>query len=86
MYWIYIIACSDTTLYTGITTDLKRRILEHNGILPGGAKYTHGRRPVELRYSLQCENRSEALKQELNIKKLSKKEKTQLIHRSSSVQ
>jgi len=78
-YFIYILKCSDDTLYTGITTDLKRRVNEHNSS-PKGAKYTKLRRPVELVYSEESEDRSSASKREYTIKKLSRKEKLELIN------
>ena len=75
---IYIVKCSDDTLYTGITTDIGRRIDEHNG--KGlWAKYTKMRQPVELVYTFDMKNRSEASKQESKIKKLTKKQKLELI-------
>lgn len=79
-YWVYILCCSDGTLYTGITTDLERRVAEHNGINDKGAKYTRTRRPVEVVYSAECADRSEATKEEMRIKKLSRKEKDVLIN------
>ncbi len=78
-YFIYILKCSDDTLYTGITTDLKRRVNEHNSSQKG-AKYTKLRRPVELVYSEESEDRSSASKREYTIKKLSRKEKLELIN------
>jgi len=77
-YFIYILRCSDNTLYTGISTDVTRRILEHNSS-EKGAKYTKIRRPVELVYTEKSENRSSASKREYAIKKLSRKEKLELI-------
>lgn len=77
MYFLYILECSDKTLYTGITTNLDRRIKEHNG-LKTGAKYTKIRRPVKLVYSKEFINRSEALKEEVKIKKLSRQQKINL--------
>lgn len=77
-WFVYILKCSDDTFYTGITNDLDRRIYEHNES-DKWAKYTKMRRPVELIYSANFENRSEASKQEHNIKKLSRKEKIELI-------
>ena len=77
-YFIYIVKCSDETLYTGITTDLKRRIDEHNNSQKG-AKYTKLRRPVELVYSEESEDRSSASKREYKIKKLTRSEKLALI-------
>jgi len=78
MYYLYILKCSDDSLYTGITTDLKRRVGEHNtGKL--GAKYTMARRPVEMVYSKKFKDRSNATKQEIKIKKLTREEKLKLI-------
>jgi putative endonuclease len=71
--------CYDKTLYTGITKELKRRIIEHNNSSLG-AKYTSGRRPVTLVYCEKSESRSIALKRESEIKKMSKKEKMELIY------
>ncbi len=78
MYYIYIIKCADNTLYTGITTDVKRRIEEHNSSKIG-AKFTKGRRPVKLVYSKKMKDKSSALKEEYRIKQLSKGEKIKLI-------
>jgi putative endonuclease len=74
MYFIYILECIDHTFYTGITTNLDRRIKEHNSSKLG-AKYTKVRRPVKLIYSKNFENRSEASIEEARIKKLSRTEK-----------
>ena len=73
-----MLQCSDNSLYTGITTDLKRRVFEHN-TSDKGAKYTKMRRPVILVYNEKCENRSNALKREYKIKKLTRKEKLNII-------
>ena len=78
MYFLYILECADSTLYTGITTDLERRISEHNSS-DLWAKYTHARRPVKLVYYEKLENRSDASKRELQVKKLTKKQKIELI-------
>jgi len=78
MYWVYILKCSDKTLYTGITTDMKRRVGEHNHSALG-AKYTRSRRPVKLVYSKKFRNKALASKEEARIKKLSRKEKLELI-------
>ena len=78
-YFIYIVRCSDETLYTGIATDLARRITEHN-TSDKGAKYTRNRRPVELVYSEESEDRSSASKREYEIKKLTRSEKMELIN------
>ncbi len=78
MYYVYLLKCADDTFYCGITTDLDRRIGEHNGS-PLGAKYTKGRRPVVLAYAKEYENRSEASKEEARIKKLKREEKEGLM-------
>ena len=74
MYFVYILECSDSTFYTGITTNLDRRLKEHN-TSKVGAKYTKARRPVKLIYSKEFNNRSEASVEEARIKKLSRVEK-----------
>ena len=78
MYHLYILKCADKSLYTGITTDLKRRVLEHNGSKLG-AKYTAARRPVKIVYSKKFRNRSNASKQEARVKALTRLEKLELI-------
>jgi putative endonuclease len=80
MYHLYILECADKTLYTGITTDLARRMAEHNGAKLG-AKYTFARRPVRLVCFQKFKNRSAALKAEARIKKLKRSEKLELIGR-----
>jgi Predicted endonuclease containing a URI domain len=78
-YAVYILECADGTLYVGSTNDVERRIKAHNGEFPGGARYTSGRRPVTLRYSEPCKDRSAALKREHALKILSRKEKLTLL-------
>ena len=78
-YFVYILECSDNTLYTGIATDVNRRLDEHNNS-DKGAKYTKIRRPVKLVYSEVQENRSSASKREYAIKKLTRSEKLDLIN------
>lgn len=80
-YFVYILRCSDDTLYTGITTDIERRIDEHNNS-PIGAKYTRNRRPVTLVYSETCEDKSAASKREYAIKKLTRTQKEKLLSES----
>jgi putative endonuclease len=77
-YFVYIVECADGTLYVGSTNDIEKRIKAHNGELPGGARYTSGRRPVKLRYSEECEGRGVALKREHALKSLSRFEKLKL--------
>ena len=78
-YFVYILKCNDDTLYTGITTDILRRVEEHNSS-EKGAKYTKIRRPVELIYQEELENRSTASKREYAIKKLKREDKLRLIN------
>ncbi len=79
MYYLYILKCADKTLYTGITTELDRRIDEHN-YSDKGAKYTRIRRPVKLVYTEKYPDRSTASKREYEIKKkMSRAEKLKLI-------
>lgn len=66
---VYMVACADGSLYTGITTDLVRRLAEHNSVR-GGARYTRPRRPVRLVYSERAASRSAAAKREYRIKQL----------------
>jgi len=76
-WFVYIIHCSDDSLYTGITTDLERRYKQHSQ--QQGAKYFRGRQPKELVYQEDGHNRSTASKREIEIKKLSRVNKLQLI-------
>ena len=79
MHYIYLVRCSDDSLYCGWTTDLKRRIDAHNGHIPGGAKYTRGRRPVTLVYSESFHQKQEAQRREYAIKRMTKTKKLGLI-------
>ena len=76
-YLVYILACADGTLYTGITTDLDKRVATHNS--GQGAKYTRGRRPVTPVYAESCESKSVALRREYAIRNMKKSEKLRLI-------
>jgi len=78
-WYLYIVECSDSTLYTGITTDIKRRIKEHNS--GRGAKYTRGKGPVILRHLREFKNRSDATKAELKTKKFRRAKKLSIIER-----
>ena len=87
-YWLYIVECADGTLYTGLATDVARRLLEHNGGVMGrsskttrgkGARYTSVRRPVVLVYQAPFATRSEAAKEEVRVKRLTRPEKFALI-------
>jgi predicted GIY-YIG superfamily endonuclease len=70
---LYVLKCSDNTLYTGITNDLLRRLTQHNN--GTASRYTRSRLPVKLFYQERCRGRSSALKKEYAIKQLSRKEK-----------
>lgn len=78
-WFVYILECADRTLYTGVTTDLQRRLDEHNHNDRLGAKYTRVRRPVSLQYHETCTDRSHACQREAAIKKLSRRAKLRLI-------
>lgn len=84
MYFVYILKCSDNTLYTGITTDIARRVRQHNWEILGGAKYTASRRPVKLVYQEEHNDRSDATKREYAIQKFSRIKKLSLIENASS--
>lgn len=75
---VYILKCSDGTLYTGSTVDLTKRLREHNE-LKGGAKYTRGRRPVVLVYEEKCKTLALARSREAEIKRMDREEKLFLI-------
>ena len=77
MYYVYLLRCGDGTLYTGFTNDLARRLAAHNA--GKGAKYTRGRRPVELVYWESFSNKSSALRREYAIKRLPRGHKLALI-------
>ncbi|MFC3477779.1 GIY-YIG nuclease family protein [Halobacterium litoreum] len=76
MHYVYVVECSDGTYYTGYTTDVQRRVAEHDA--GDGAKYTRGRTPVELRYTESFESKSAAMSREYEIKQLSRSEKAEL--------
>ena len=77
MWYLYILQCGDGSLYTGITTDVEKRLEAHRS--GKGAKYTRGRSPLELKYWEACGTHSDALKRELEVKHLSREEKLALI-------
>lgn len=76
-WFIYIVRCQDTSFYTGITTNISRRLKEHNS--KKGAFYTKNKTPVELVYQEAMLNQSEARKREAQIKRLTRKEKLELV-------
>ena len=83
MWFVYIVLCSDDSLYTGVTTDVQRRVREHNST-KRGAKYTRSRRPVKLVEFLPVKNRSAALRLESKIKSLKKSEKVAYLLKEES--
>jgi len=80
-WYVYMVRCSDNSLYTGYTNDIKRRENAHN--TGKGAKYTKSRRPVRLVYWEEFADRSDALKRECAIKKLTKQQKELLLQKES---
>jgi len=78
MNYVYILKCADGTLYTGWTTDLERRIHAHNS--GKGSKFTRSRLPVELIYHEEFADKSDALKRECAIKRLTREQKLTLIN------
>lgn len=78
-WYLYIVECQNTNLYTGITTNLKRRIKEHNTDNKKGAKYTRGKRPVRLVYFEKHATQSDAAKREIEIKNWKRERKMKLV-------
>ena len=76
-WYVYILECGDGTFYTGITDDVQRRLEVHQS--GKGAKYTRGRGPLTLRYQEECESHSHALRREVQIKRLTRQKKLELI-------
>ncbi|QLK24596.1 GIY-YIG nuclease family protein [Natrinema zhouii] len=74
---VYVLECADGSLYTGYTTDLERRVAEHDA--GEGAKYTRGRTPVELQYHERFDSKSAAMSREYEIKQLRRTEKERLV-------
>ncbi len=81
-YYFYLLKCSDDSIYAGICIDLEKRLNSHNS--GKGAKYTRSRLPVEIVYSEQLENKSIALKREIEVKKWSRVKKLGLIEEAKS--
>lgn len=79
MWYVYFLRCADNSIYTGVTTDIKRRETEHNTNNKLGAKYTRVRRPVRLVYAESHPDRSSACQREFALKRLTKNKKEQLI-------
>jgi putative endonuclease len=79
-WFVYMLRCSDDTLYTGVTTDVQRRVAEHNGTTKG-AKYTKARQPVALVYTKKAKDRSGAQIKEAQLRKLTRREKLLLVNK-----
>jgi len=82
MYFFYMLRCSDNSLYSGYTTNLKRRLKEHNLLTKKGSKYTRSRQPCELVYVEEFESLKEVLKREAEVKKMSKKNKEAIVRKT----
>ena len=80
-HYVYVVQCSDGSFYTGYTTDVQRRLGEHNA--GDGAKYTRGRTPVELVHVERFDSKSAAMSREYEIKQLSRAEKERLVENSA---
>lgn len=78
-WYVYMVRCADNSLYTGIATDVERRLQEHNNSETLGAKYTRARRPVRLVYQEEVSSRSAASKREYAVRKLVKRDKEALV-------
>ncbi len=84
IYFFYIVRCIDNSLYSGVTTELERRVEEHNTHVTKGAKYTKSRRPVTLVYFEKYKTKSAAMKREWEVKQLSKEEKEKIVKKLES--
>lgn len=83
-YFFYILRCVDNSLYCGTTTDLAKRIKEHNLVNSKGAKYTRAKRPVKLVYSKKYRMKKTALRREVEVKKWPKSQKERLVKGKTS--
>ena len=77
-WFVYMLRCADNSLYTGVTTDVERRLIEHNA-KKSVTKYTRVRQPVTVAYQEQVDSRSQACKREAALKKLTKQKKESLV-------
>jgi putative endonuclease len=84
--YVYMVHCSDGSLYTGMTWNLHRRLRQHNGFAWGGAKYTRSHRPVTLVHVERYNSREEAHKRELEIKEMTHDQKQELVSRTTKEQ
>lgn len=81
--YVYIVQCSSGTLYTGITSNVRRRVEQHNGLRWGGAFHTKMHRPVFLQHLERYTNRKEARNREIEIQKLTHDEKIDLVNKTT---
>ncbi len=84
MFYVYILECSDHTLYTGYTTNIDNRLKCHNA--GKGAKYTRSRLPVKLVYTEEFKTKKEAMSREWRIKRLNRREKLKLINQDNGIE
>ena len=84
-WFVYIVRCADSTLYTGIAKDVVKRVEDHNNNNASGAKYTRARRPVRLVYQETCGSHSNAARREYEIKQLSRPQKEALFATAETV-
>lgn len=82
-WYVYMLRCADGSLYTGVATDVNRRVHQHNFDNRLGAAYTRGRRPVKVVYTEPVSTRSLALKREYRIRRLSRQQKETLIYKAT---
>lgn len=85
MWYMYVVVCFDNSYYCGITTNLNRRLKQHNGKLKGGSKYTRSRRPCQYVYTKKAVDRSTASKLEYSFKQLSRKKKEEFLLRNTHI-
>ena len=81
MWFLYILKCSDGSFYTGISNNIEERLKQHNS--GKASKYTRARRPVVLIYTEELDGKSQALKREMEIKRLNRKQKEQLVGKNN---
>ena len=79
-WYVYVLLCADFSFYCGITTNVERRLKQHNGKIKGGAKYTRSKRPCKYLYFEECFNRSDASKKEFKFKNLTKSKKIKVLN------
>ncbi len=84
-WFVYMLRCADGSLYTGVTTDIDRRLEEHNGKHGRGAKYLKGKTPLQLVWKLSADDRSQAQRLEYKIKQLTRTNKQRLIQGDASI-